>query len=138
MTTLFLIFIVIVIVTCIWLNDISSRIGVPTLLAFIVLGIVFGNTGSNPMHLDDHAFAKDVCTIALIFIMFYGGFGTRWDAVKPGGKNSGRSIREYSGDGLILLVKRGDEEFIPSGDTVLEGGDVLVILCIQKNEEAIA
>ena len=58
--------------------------------------------------------------------------------VKPGGKNSGRSIREYSGDGLILLVKRGDEEFIPSGDTVLEGGDVLVILCIQKNEEAIA
>ncbi|MBP5539193.1 MAG: potassium/proton antiporter [Bacteroidales bacterium] len=83
MTTLFLILIVIVILTCIWLNDISSRIGVPTLLAFIVLGIIFGNVGAIPVYLDDHSFAKDLCTVALIFIMFYGGFGTRWEAVKP-------------------------------------------------------
>ena len=83
MTTLFLILIVVVILTCIWLNNISSRIGVPTLLAFIVLGIVFGNVGAIPVYLDDHSFAKDVCTVALIFIMFYGGFGTRWEAVKP-------------------------------------------------------
>lgn len=40
MTTLFLILIVVVILTCILLNNISVRIGVPTLLAFIVLGIV--------------------------------------------------------------------------------------------------
>ena len=83
MTTLFLILIVIVILTCIWLNNISARIGVPTLLAFIVLGIIFGNVGAIPVYLDDHSFAKDLCTVALIFIMFYGGFGTRWEAVKP-------------------------------------------------------
>lgn len=47
MTTLFLILIVVVILTCIWLNNISARIGVPTLLAFIVLGIVFGNVGAS-------------------------------------------------------------------------------------------
>lgn len=83
MTTLFLILIVVVILTCIWLNNVSSRIGVPTLLAFIVLGIVFGNVGAIPVYLDDHGFAKELCTTALIFIMFYGGFGTRWDAVRP-------------------------------------------------------
>ncbi|MBO7487721.1 MAG: potassium/proton antiporter [Bacteroidales bacterium] len=83
MTTLFLILIAVVILTCIWLNNVSSRIGVPTLLAFIVLGIVFGNVGAIPVYLDDHSFAKELCTVALIFIMFYGGFGTRWKAVRP-------------------------------------------------------
>lgn len=83
MTSIFLILIVVVILTCVWLNNISSRIGVPTLLAFIVLGIVFGNVGAIPVYLDNHGFAKDVCTVALIFIMFYGGFGTRWETVKP-------------------------------------------------------
>lgn len=83
MTSLFLILIVVVILTCIWLNNVSARIGVPTLLAFIVLGIVFGNVGAIPVYLDNHNFAKDVCSVALIFILFYGGFGTRWEAVKP-------------------------------------------------------
>lgn len=48
--------------------------------------------------------------------------------VKPGGKRAGHALRDYSGDGLVLLVRRGDREIIPSGDTVLEAGDVLVIL----------
>ena len=83
MTTLFLILIGIIILMCIWLNNVSSRIGIPTLLAFIVLGIVFGNNGLIPLQFEDHDFAKEICTVALIFIMFYGGFVTRWDAAKP-------------------------------------------------------
>ncbi len=83
MTSLFLVLIVVVIVTCIWLNNLSERIGVPTLLAFMLLGIVFGNVGAIPLYLDDKEFARQVCTVALIYIMFYGGFGTRWEAVKP-------------------------------------------------------
>ena len=83
MTSLFLILIVIVLLNCIWLNNISSRIGVPTLLAFIVLGIVFGNVGAIPVYLDNHNIAKEVCSVALLFIMFYGGFGTRWDSIRP-------------------------------------------------------
>ena len=83
MTTLFLILIGIIILMCIWLNNVSSRIGLPTLLAFIVLGMLFGNNGLVPLHFEDHAFAKEICTVALIFIMFYGGFGTRWDAARP-------------------------------------------------------
>ena len=83
MTTFFLILIGIIILMCIWLNNVSSRIGIPTLLAFIVLGMLFGNNGLVPRHFEDYDFAKETCTVALIFIMFYGGFGTRWDAAKP-------------------------------------------------------
>jgi len=83
MISLFLVLIVVVIITCVWLNNLSSRIGVPTLLAFIVLGIIFGNVGAIPVYLDNHTFAKDVCSVALLFIMFYGGFGTRWESVRP-------------------------------------------------------
>lgn len=88
MTTFFLLFISGVILLCVWLNNISSRIGVPTLLAFILLGIFFGNSGLIPLHFDDQNFAKEICTVALVFIMFYGGFGTRWASVKPVWKES--------------------------------------------------
>ena len=83
MTTFFLILVGTVILLCIWLNNLSSRIGIPTLLTFIVLGMFFSNNGIVPLHFEDYDFAKETCTVALIFIMFYGGFGTRWDAAKP-------------------------------------------------------
>ena len=83
MTALFLILIAVVILTSIWLNTISSRIGVPALLAFMLLGMLFANNGLWPMRFDNYGMAKETCTVALIFIMFYGGFGTRWEAVKP-------------------------------------------------------
>ena len=83
MVTLFLILIAVVVFLCVFLNNLSSRIGIPTLLAFIVLGILFGNNGVIPLQFEDRDFAKDICTVALIFIMFYGGFGTRWKSAKP-------------------------------------------------------
>lgn len=83
LTPLFLILIAVVILTCIWLNTLSSRIGVPALLAFMLLGMLFANNGLWPVRFDNYDFAKETCTVALIFIMFYGGFGTRWESVKP-------------------------------------------------------
>ena len=55
--TLFLILIGLVILICVWLNHVTNRIGVPTLLAFIVLGIIFGNNGLIPIRLEDMDFA---------------------------------------------------------------------------------
>lgn len=79
---LFLLFIAVVITICVLLNNASSRIGVPVLLAFILLGIVFGNSGLIPIRFDNYRFAEQTCTAALILIMFYGGFGTRWSTSK--------------------------------------------------------
>lgn len=75
-------FTAIIIIICTLLNNASMKIGMPVLLAFILLGILCGNTGIIPINFEDYGFAEDVCTVALIFIMFYGGFGTRWETAK--------------------------------------------------------
>ena len=77
-----LLIVAVVMLACILLNVVSTRIGVPTLLAFMLLGILFANNGIWSVRFDDYVTAKETCTIALIFIMFYGGFGTRWEGVK--------------------------------------------------------
>ena len=48
--------------------------------------------------------------------------------VKKGGKRDGHAISEFDAAGLVLLVRRGDEEIIPHGDTELRAGDRIVIL----------
>lgn len=72
-----------VIITCIFLNKISSRLGIPMLLAFILLGMLLGSDGVGGIEFGNYGFAEQVCSIALIFIMFYGGFGTKWTKAKP-------------------------------------------------------
>ena len=53
------------------------------LLAFIVLGMVFGSDGLFKISFTNYTVAEQLCSTALIFIMFYGGFGTKWSAAKP-------------------------------------------------------
>ena len=72
-----------VIIICVFLNKISVRIGVPMLLAFIVLGMFFGTDGLLKIKLDNYSLVADICSAALIFIMFYGGFGTNISKAKP-------------------------------------------------------
>ncbi len=82
MSVYFLILIAVVIFICIALNNISAKVGVPVLLAFILLGIAFGNNGLFPVRINDYESVENICSIALIFIMFYGGFGTSWSAAR--------------------------------------------------------
>ena len=72
----------VVLIACVFLNQISSRIGIPMLLAFIVLGMIFGSDGIFKIEFENFHFAGDFCTVALIFIIFYGGFGTNWKEAK--------------------------------------------------------
>lgn len=73
----------VVIFICILSSKISGRIGVPTLFVFIVLGMLFGSDGVFKIPFDNYVFAEQICSVALIFIMFYGGFGTRWSEARP-------------------------------------------------------
>ncbi len=73
----------VVVISCVFLNNASHRFGVPTLLAFIVLGMIFGSDGPIKINFDNYALAEFICSLALIFIMFYGGFGTNWSQGKP-------------------------------------------------------
>lgn len=54
-------------------------------MAFILLGMFFGSDGIVKVHFDNYYFAEQICTVALIFIMFYGGAGTRVQEAKSVG-----------------------------------------------------
>ena len=45
------------------------------LLGFMLLGMVFGSDGIISIEFNNFNITEDICTVALIFIMFYGGFG---------------------------------------------------------------
>lgn len=72
-----------VIVLCVVFNKVSGKLGVPMLLFFILLGMLFGTDGIFKIDFDNYHFAENICSTALIFIMFYGGFGTKWSEAKP-------------------------------------------------------
>ncbi|HBW27490.1 MAG TPA: potassium/proton antiporter [Hungateiclostridium thermocellum] len=62
----------------------SNRYGIPALLLFIVLGMFF----SIGIDFGDYEFADTFATVALMVIMFYGGFGTNWKMGKPVAKEA--------------------------------------------------
>ncbi len=73
----------IVLLLCVASNKLLQRFGIPTLLIFLLLGMIFGSDGLVGIKFDNFELAKDICSIGLIFIMFYGGFGTSWKTAKP-------------------------------------------------------
>lgn len=83
MTTIGMTFAAIVVLCCIICSKLSGKLGVPALLLFIALGMAFGSDGLLKIPFDDYGFAEQVCSFSLVFIMFYGGFGTNWRTAKP-------------------------------------------------------
>ena len=89
-----------VILCCIFGSKISHRFGLPTLLLFILLGMAFGSDGLFKIPFDNYVFAQNVSSAALLLIIFYGGFGTKWSKAK---KAAGRSIL-LSSVGTVLTA----------------------------------
>lgn len=73
----------VVIVICVFMHRFTERLQVPSLLIFIALGMCFGTNGIFRIPFDDYAASEMVCSICLIFVMFYGGFGTNMKAARP-------------------------------------------------------
>lgn len=71
-----------VICLCILAEKFSGKFGMPALLLFMGIGMLFGSDGILKIPFDDYNLAERLCTIALSFIMFYGGFNTKWKAAK--------------------------------------------------------
>ncbi|BBL62040.1 K+/H+ antiporter [Methanobrevibacter arboriphilus] len=65
------------------LSKLSSYIGVPTLIVFLLLGLFFnGNTLFTPS-VDNYAYIQYISIFALIIIMFSGGLDTNTKKMKP-------------------------------------------------------
>ncbi|WP_300408493.1 potassium/proton antiporter [Lagierella sp.] len=58
----------------------SDRVGLPSLLLFILLGMSFNFLGYN---FSDFELSDKIAKVSLMIIMFYGGFGTNWTMAKP-------------------------------------------------------
>jgi len=61
----------------------SFRIGVPTLILFLAVGMLAGSEGIGKIPFDDPGLAQFIGIVALNFILFSGGFETDWNSVKP-------------------------------------------------------
>ncbi len=69
--------------TCVIANTISRKHGMPALLLFMCLGMLFGSDGIFKIPFEDYNTLQQISTVALIFIIFYGGFSTKWETAKP-------------------------------------------------------
>ena len=78
-----LLILALVMIACILCNKLTSKIGMPVLLAFLAVGMLCGVYGPLHIRFDNYALTETLSTVALIFIIFYGGFGTKWRAAKP-------------------------------------------------------
>lgn len=72
----------VVILMCVVFHKVSGKMGIPVLLAFTVVGMIFGTDGIFKISFSDYVITEQICTVALIFIMFYGGAGVRISQAK--------------------------------------------------------
>ncbi|HCY81079.1 MAG TPA: potassium/proton antiporter, partial [Xanthomarina gelatinilytica] len=61
----------------------SYKFGVPTLILFLVIGMLAGSDGIGGIHFDNPRIAQFIGIVSLNFILFSGGLDTNWTSVKP-------------------------------------------------------
>lgn len=64
-------------------SKISERIGVPSLLIFLLLGMLAGSEGLGGIDFDNALLAQSIGIAALISILFSGGLDTDWKTIRP-------------------------------------------------------
>lgn len=73
----------IVMLCCVFVNVVSRKFDMPALLLFMALGMIFGSDGLFKIPFDNYEIMQQISTIALVLIIFYGGFSTKWQTAKP-------------------------------------------------------
>ena len=74
----------VVVALCIFINRVTDKLKIPSLLLFIGLGMVFGVLLRPQIgNFTDYNFGNVVCSVCLVFVIFYGGFGTNFKEAKP-------------------------------------------------------
>jgi cell volume regulation protein A len=61
----------------------SFKLGIPTLILFLAIGMLAGSEGIGKIYFDDPHLAEILGVLALNFILFSGGMDTKWESVKP-------------------------------------------------------
>ncbi|MGE3982565.1 MAG: potassium/proton antiporter [Dehalococcoidia bacterium] len=64
-------------------SKVSAKIGIPSLLIFLLLGMLAGSDGPGGIPFDDFWSAQFMGVVALTLILFAGGLETNWESVRP-------------------------------------------------------
>lgn len=70
-------------IACVLMSKLTGKIGMPTLLVFIGVGMLAGSEGLGGIVFDDHSLAQTIGIISLVLILFSGGLDTEWKRIKP-------------------------------------------------------
>ncbi|MCL4873599.1 potassium/proton antiporter [bacterium] len=77
-----LIGVTLLLIICIFASKASSLLGVPSLLIFLLVGMLVGSDGLG-IHFDDPVLTQAIGVVALSFILFSGGLDTNWESIRP-------------------------------------------------------
>ena len=77
-----LVILAVVILICLLSSKISSWLNLPTLLLFLGVGMLFGSDGIGGLEFSNAIAANYIGSVAMAFILFSGGFDTRWKSVR--------------------------------------------------------
>lgn len=61
----------------------STKLGVPSLIFFIMVGMAMGSDVLGIIYFDNAAVTQTIGVIALVIILFEGGLQTNWKDVRP-------------------------------------------------------
>ncbi len=78
---------------CIIISKTSHRLGVPSLLFFLLIGMLAGSEGIGGFYFDNPSITQFIGIIALVIILFSGGLDTKF-----------REVRPILGQGLVLAT----------------------------------
>ncbi|MFC7062727.1 potassium/proton antiporter [Halobacillus seohaensis] len=79
----FIMLVALLLIMSIVVTKFSTRLGVPSLVLFIAVGMAVGSDGLELIYFDNAEIAQLVGIFALIIILFEGGMQTKWSAIRP-------------------------------------------------------
>lgn len=80
---LFLLATAVLLLICVFASKASGKLGVPTLVVFLGVGILAGSEGFGGIQFENASAAQSLGVVALAYILFAGGLDTNWRDVKP-------------------------------------------------------
>jgi len=73
----------VILLVCAVSSKVLYRFGIPTLILFLTIGMLMGSEGPGGIYFDNAELAESICNLALLFIIFSGGFDTNWKTARP-------------------------------------------------------
>jgi len=64
-------------------SKLAGKLGIPTLLTFILIGILMGSDGFGKIYFDNYHLVQTIGIIALSYILFMGGLSVEIKQIKP-------------------------------------------------------